>query len=55
MTAKKGDQFTHLHALDPSWNPGPGEKYADGPRAKMVVTRTSRYVSSSPRATSTAR
>lgn len=42
MTAKRGDRFTHLSILDPDWEPAPGEKYADAPKATMVVTRTTK-------------
>lgn len=31
--------FTHLRILDPDWKPGPGQKYADAPKAQMKVTR----------------
>lgn len=31
--------FTHLTALDLGWIPGPGQKYADAPKAPCKVTR----------------
>lgn len=31
--------FTHLRILDPAWRPGPGQRYADAPKARMRVTR----------------
>jgi len=36
---RKGDRFTHRSFVDPEWTPGPGERYADGPRALCEVTR----------------
>lgn len=36
---QRGDEFTHLHMLDPWWQPGPGERYVDAPHARMVITR----------------
>lgn len=36
----RGDTFTHPTMLDTSWKPGPGQKYADGPKAQCRVTRT---------------
>jgi hypothetical protein len=35
--------FTHKHFLQPGWKPGPGEKYKNGPKALMVVTRVKMY------------
>jgi hypothetical protein len=34
--------FTHLSYLDPDWQPESGQKYADAPKARMRVTRTTR-------------
>jgi hypothetical protein len=31
--------FTHLRTLDPAWQPGPGQRYADAPKARCRVTR----------------
>jgi hypothetical protein len=36
---KRGFTFTHATRLDPDWRPGPGQRYADGPKARMRVTR----------------
>lgn len=33
-----GWEFTHNRILDPTWTPGEGQKYADAPKARMVVT-----------------
>jgi hypothetical protein len=35
----RGATFTHDRMLDPTWRPAPGQRYADGPKARMVVTR----------------
>ena len=35
--------FTHLRWLDVDWKPGPGQKYADAPKARMQVTRMTKY------------
>lgn len=43
MAALVGARFTHHRLLDPSWRPGPGERYADAPHAEMVVTRVTAY------------
>lgn len=40
---KPGMTFTHWAFLDPDWKPGPGQKYRDGPKALMVVTRVDRF------------
>ena len=34
--------FTHASMIDPTWTPGPGQRYADGPKARMRVTRATR-------------
>lgn len=39
---RPGYEFTHQTVLDPSWQPGPGQRYADAPKARMVVTRATR-------------
>jgi hypothetical protein len=39
---KRGFTFTHASRLDPSWRPGPGQRYVDGPKARMRVTRATR-------------
>lgn len=36
---RRGDEFVHATFLDVTWKPGPGQKYADAPHARMVVTR----------------
>lgn len=40
---KRGFEFTHTRMLDPRWKPGPGERYADGPKAIMVITRVTKH------------
>lgn len=40
MDVRKGETFVHDRLLDTDWKPGPGEKYADAPKALMVITRT---------------
>ena len=35
---RRGDTFTHLSSLDLNWTPGPGQKWADAPLARMRVT-----------------
>lgn len=37
-----GDAFTHTRLIEPTWRPGPGEKYASAPKARCVVTRVTR-------------
>jgi hypothetical protein len=45
MAAKERRTFVHQHYLDPDWQPGPGERYRDAPRALMEVSRaTSTHV-----------
>lgn len=39
---KRGFTFTHQSALDPRWKPAEGQKYADGPKAVMIVTRVTK-------------
>lgn len=34
--------FHHGHTLDPNWQPGPGEKWRNAPKAKMRVTKMTR-------------
>jgi hypothetical protein len=34
-----GKLFQHQSILDPDWKPAPGQKYADAPKAIMIVTR----------------
>lgn len=47
-------EFTHLRLLDPAWKPGPGQRYADAPKARCRVTRKTattvyyRYADGSP-------
>jgi hypothetical protein len=36
---KAGQRFRHARQLDVTWQPGPGQRYADAPKATMVVTR----------------
>lgn len=38
MKPRPGDLFRHATFLDPYWKPGPGERYADAPRAVCQVT-----------------
>jgi hypothetical protein len=38
MNFKKGDVFTHPVRIDVDWTPGPGQKWADGPKAECIVT-----------------
>lgn len=38
---RAGFRFVHPSILDPNWTPGPGQKYADAPRATMRITRRS--------------
>ena len=33
-----GTEFKHLRVLDPDFQPGPGQRHADAPKAVMVVT-----------------
>lgn len=35
----RGFRFTHATRLDPDWRPGPGERYVDGPKERMEVSR----------------
>lgn len=35
---KRGTIFRHGRMLDPNWKPGPGQKYADAPKAVCRVT-----------------
>jgi hypothetical protein len=38
---KPGTTFVHRHKLDPTWTPGPGQRYRhDAPHAECVVTAT---------------
>jgi hypothetical protein len=34
--------FTHLSILDPDWQPGPGQKYRDAPKALCRVFYTTK-------------
>lgn len=34
-----GFEFTHTRMLDTSWQPGPGQKYADAPKVRCRVTK----------------
>lgn len=38
-TVARGYLFTHPRMLDVSWQPGPGQKWADAPHAVCEVTR----------------
>lgn len=38
MSARRGQRFIHRSILQPGYQPGPGEKYKDGPKAEMIVT-----------------
>lgn len=40
MTLRPGTVFRHARLLDVEWTPGPGERYADAPRALCIVTAT---------------
>lgn len=39
MTFRRGDTFTHGRLLDVDWQPGPGQKYVDAPKAVCVITK----------------
>lgn len=34
---QRGDTYVHEHFLDTDWVPGPGQKFADAPKARMKV------------------
>ncbi|MGN6575266.1 MAG: hypothetical protein ACTHKG_06240 [Nocardioides sp.] len=36
---RRGLVFTHATHLDMAWKPGPGQRYADAPKVRCVVTR----------------
>lgn len=38
VRVKPGMEFTHDRFQDLDWRPGPGQKYADAPLARMKVT-----------------
>jgi hypothetical protein len=38
MKIEPGREFTHPTKLDPDWRPEPGQRYADAPKARCVVT-----------------
>lgn len=38
---KPGMQFTDQRRLDLAWEPGPGQRLVDAPRARMRITRVS--------------
>lgn len=42
VNGRRPTVFRHLTRLDTAWKPGPGEKYADGPKQLMRVTRMTR-------------
>ena len=54
---KPGARFTHASFLEPGWVPSKGQKFADGPKAEMVITATTstliyyRYANVQPDAT----
>lgn len=39
MEIRVGDSFVHDSYIDPDWTPEPGQKWADGPKARMLVTK----------------
>ena len=39
----KGAVFIHDTFLDPGWIPGPGQKYADAPKATMKVFKVDSF------------
>lgn len=39
VEVKAGMVFRHRRILDPAWKPGPGQRYADAPKAVCRVTR----------------
>lgn len=41
-TPKRGMTFTHHSFLDTDWQPGPGQRYVDAPKRRMVITRVDR-------------
>lgn len=41
-TTLVGAEFTHAQLIEPTWTPGPDEKYRDAPKAVCVVTRATR-------------
>lgn len=34
-----GRAFVHDSYIEPDWKPEPGQKYSDGPKAEMLITR----------------
>ena len=38
----RGTVFIHDRFIDPGWAPGPGQKYADAPKASMTVTHVTK-------------
>jgi hypothetical protein len=36
---RRGMRFVHARQLDTTWRPGPGQRYADGPKQVMEITR----------------
>lgn len=43
-----GRTFRHQHLLDTDWTPGPGQKYADAPKAVCHVTAVRTRVGREP-------
>lgn len=41
-TITRGARFEHARQLDPTWRPGPGQKYADAPHVIMEITAVRR-------------
>lgn len=37
MRLARGMEFTHDRILDPDWQPAPGQKFTDAPKAKMKI------------------
>lgn len=40
----RGFRFVHATRLDPDWRPGPGQRYVDGPKQRMEVSRVTSTV-----------
>lgn len=39
VAVRKGMRFEHARQFDTTWTPGPGQRYADAPKAIMEITR----------------
>jgi hypothetical protein len=40
---KRGYRFTHDRIVDENWTPANGQRYDDGPKARMIVTRANEH------------